>query len=185
MLSSAVVVRRPLVIPLLIAGLLGACGGSAGGGGASSSASAPPSGSSGAKPSDACKLITSADVTAALGEAVDAPKSDSFPVPSCSYGATNGAGPADGIFLQIQDISLFDKARRSAGQLGFTVEAASGIGDDAYFEVPQQQGTALDLTLNVKRGNTMLDVTVRHKGYANDQLKAGETQLAKAALTRV
>jgi hypothetical protein len=155
----------------------------AGGSGNSSGAGA---GSAKANP---CSLLTRDEATAALGEQTDAGKPTDGPVPGCIFPATNGAHLADAVQLQVQDIFVFDGTLQAKDNpqvaSSFTFETVSGLGDQAFFQIPAATGTAVSILLAFKKKGVAIYVSVDNRNLSVDQIKAADRQLATAAAGRV
>jgi len=124
---------------------------------------------------DACALLTPAQVSAAVG----------FPVASgthvtptflktCTWTGSNGTGPQF-VTLNLQTGAFFDGAKKQAGMMaaaGGSVKPA-GVGDDSYYLV---EGT--QVMLWVKKGSNAFKVAV-YKQIPVDQKEGMELTLAK------
>jgi hypothetical protein len=180
--------------------VLAACGSSSH---PSSSATAPSGSSSGSGASsttvsgasasnakaDPCSLLTQAEATAALGEAVDPGKKSDAPVPGCIWGATNGAHVADAVQVQIQDVAVFDGTVKSESDpqvsSTFSFETVSGLGDQAFFQIPKATGGAVAILLGFKKGGVAVYVSVNNQNLSTDQIKAADNKLAEGAAARM
>ena len=70
---------------------------------------------------------------------------------ACSY-----AGPKSEIVgVEVITVAIFNAFRKATVATGGTIEAASGIGDEAYF-VPQKDSK--DVKLYVRKGNKTLEI---------------------------
>jgi hypothetical protein len=109
-----------------------------------------------ALPGDACALLTSAQIGAALGVPVAA---GAYVTPTfkktCTWNATTAAGGY--VTLMLQDVGGFEGGKK-LGQMASTnisITSISGVGDDAYYlAVGDQVG------LIVKKGNSAFKVAV-------------------------
>src|SRR6478609_2267145 len=100
---------------------------------------------------DACSLVTTAQVSAAAGFQVGDGKhvTPNF-VKTCSWTGTTGGG-VQTVTLNLQTGAFFDGAKKQAAAMvaaGAAVKSA-GVGDDSYFYV---RGTQVDLWMK-KGGN--------------------------------
>ena len=133
--------------------------------------------------SDACKVLTPAQVGAAVGVPVAAGThvTPSF-VRTCTWNASGGS-KVKTVTLYLQTAVAYDGGRRLASQMavaskGAAVKPAS-VGDDGYYFVAGSQ-----VGLLVKKGSVSFKVTV----YATlpvDKKEAMELTLAKEALTKL
>ncbi len=129
---------------------------------------------------DACALLTSAQVGAALGVSVGV---GSHVAPTFKKTCTWNATASDGGFvtLMLQDPGGFEGGKQLGQMASKTVSltSISGVGDDAYYlAVGEQVG------LVVKKGNAVFKVAV----YAHMPLKdkeAKERSLAQQVLVRL
>ncbi len=126
---------------------------------------------------DACALLTSAQVGAALGVPVGV---GSHVAPTFKKTCTWNATTADGGFvtLMLQDAGGFEGGKQ-LGQMGaksVSLTSISGVGDDAYYlAVGEQVG------LVVKKGNAVFKVAVYARIPIKDK-EAKERSLAQQVL---
>jgi hypothetical protein len=104
---------------------------------------------------DACALLTSAQVGAALGVAVG---SGTYVTPTfkktCTWTATSSGGGT--VTLSLQSTELFASGRKLASSgTSVSTTSISGIGDDAYYF-----GSGKLVSLIVKKGAVALKVAV-------------------------
>ena len=119
-----------------------------------------------ARAADACSLLTTAQVTAAMGTPVKPPT----PGPkNCVWSAVNGKGNT---YLSLRDTTGYDKFKSTAQMTGQLVPV-SGLGDDAFFV-----GEGNDPTLYVKKGSTVALLRSRITGNTAAQNQAIEKTLA-------
>jgi hypothetical protein len=130
---------------------------------------------------DACALLTPAQVGAAVG----------FPVgkgthvtptflKTCTWTGSNGTGPQF-VTLNLQTGAFFDGAKRQAGMVaaaGGSMKSA-GVGDDSYYSV---EGT--QVMLWVKKGSGAFKVAV-YKQIPVDQKEGMELVLAKDVVPKL
>jgi hypothetical protein len=130
---------------------------------------------------DACSLVTPAQVSAAVGFQVGDGKhvTPTF-VKTCSW-----AGPAGGgvqtVTLNLQTGAFFDGAKKQAAAMlaaGAAVKSA-GVGDDSYFYV---LGPQVDLW--VKKGSNACKITL-YKQIPVEQKQALELSLAKQVVAKL
>jgi hypothetical protein len=130
---------------------------------------------------DACSLLTSAQVGAAAG----------FPVgngthvtptflKTCTWTGTNASGPQF-VTLNLQTGAFFDGAKKQAGMAaaaGASMKSAD-VGDDSYYLV---EGT--QVMLWVKKGSNAFKVAV-YKQIPVDQKEGMELTLAKQVVAKL
>ena len=139
-----------------------------------------------APPTDACSLLTSAEVSAALGVSVGAgekivPNSTAL----CGW-EVPGEKSMDrkrvvlSIYTQMGSRTPVDRFNAAKTPMkGITKEPVSGVGDDAIFATTPGFGTGLIF----RKGNAAFDVRVY--GFPVDQLKAKEKTLAQSVLAKL
>jgi hypothetical protein len=132
-------------------------------------------------PTDACSLLTPAQVSAVLGLKVDA----GTPLPGNSrlwhWGAAVVMAKGmskKGVMLTLQDPMAFTYAKMPAGH-GIVKVPVSGIGDDAVYGTTPGFPTVL----TVKKGDVVFVVHVN--GFPDDQIKAKEKTLALDVLAKL
>jgi len=128
-----------------------------------------------APPSDACALVTPAQVSAVLGVPVGAGE---HIVPSnttlCGYG---GAGAAKRVVMAIIKVTMFTNEKTP--MQGVTEEQATGIGDEAHYMTTPGFGTGL----SVRKGSFAFKVRVY--GFTPEEIKQKEKTLALSALANL
>ncbi|MFC5526227.1 hypothetical protein ACFPPA_10780 [Rhodanobacter ginsengisoli] len=130
---------------------------------------------------DACTVLTAAQVGSAIGGSVTAGThvTPTF-VRTCTWNAS-GSSSVKFVTLYLQTAAAYDGGKRMAAEMavaGAGVKPASG-GDDAYYFVAGNQ-----VGLLVKKGSASFKVTV----YATiplEQKEAMELTLAKEALAKL
>ena len=102
----------------------------------------------------ACELLTQAQVSAAVGANVTA--GEPMGVNSCNWATSAKGKSAEHVMVtvRVQDVKSFADAK-ARPVVGVPQEAASGVGDDAFFD---QLGDLV--TLNVKKGGSSFVVRV-------------------------
>jgi hypothetical protein len=130
---------------------------------------------------DACSLVTPAQVSAAVGFQVGDGKhvTPTF-VKTCTWSATAGGG-VQTVTLNLQTGAFYDGAKKQAARMvaaGAAVKPA-GVGDDSYFYV---LGTQVDLW--VKKGNNACKITV-YKQLPAEQKQALELSVAKQVIAKL
>lgn len=128
-----------------------------------------------APPTDACALLTPAQVSAALGVSVGVgerivPSSSTL----CGYG---GAGAAKRVVVAIITVNMFTHEKTPLQ--GIKEEAAAGVGDEAHYMTTPGFGTGL----SVKKGNFAFKVRVY--GFSLEEVKAKEKTLALGVLAKL
>ena len=178
----------PIVLSGALAFALAACGGSSGGGAASGSAANPASsaasssaqtdtaaGSAAWPPSDACALLTVAQVEKATAEKVtDSPRAiKGVYGPQCEYDV-NVASPI--VVVQawpVEDLAAYTKSLTDRGE---TLTVVTGVGTQAQLEVTSP--TVADVTLYVVAGTKAFSVQVAVYGGAGTWTTARATASA-------
>lgn len=131
-----------------------------------------------APPDDACSLLTSAQVGAALGVPVGA---GTYVTPTfkktCTWNAATSGGGI--VTLNLQSLDQYEAAKKSASY-GNSVAATSigGLGDEAYYF-----GTDALVSLIAKKGSVAIKVAV----YAHipvEKRQAAEKTLASQVLSQ-
>ena len=142
-----------------------------------------------APPKDACSLLTPAQVSAALGVAVGAPKQagDRFSCQWSEPGANLMRGK--GVFVHIvgpvgtlTPAEQFNAIKMPLPVKGITKMRLSGVGDDAVYGLAG--ASAPELT--VKKGNFVFQIRIQ--GFPRnqtDQIEAKEKTLAQSVLAKM
>jgi hypothetical protein len=130
---------------------------------------------------DACALLSAAQVSAAVGfpVATGTHVTPTF-LKTCTWTGSNSAG-AQFVTLNLQTGAFFDGAKKQAGLVaaaGGAVKPA-GVGDDSYYVV---QGT--QVMLWVKKGGGAFKVAV-YKQIPVDQKEGMELALAKQVVAKL
>ena len=130
---------------------------------------------SAAPPTNACSLLTAAQVSAIVGAPVGAgsPLIPSSPK-ECQWRAT-AAGSKIRVQLFLKDARAFALAKMPLQ--GIAKVAVSGIGDEAVYSTGP--------VLSVKKGNVVFDVHVLSYGLPEDKAKAMEKSLALDVLAKL
>lgn len=136
---------------------------------------------SAAAETDACALLTAAQVSAAVGfpVATGTHVTPTF-LKTCTWTGSNKTG-AQFVTLNLQTAAFFDGAKKQANfaAAAGAVMKPAGVGDDSYFLV---QGT--QVALWAKKGSNAIKVAV-YKQLAADQKEGMELTLAKAVLPKL
>ncbi len=108
--------------------------------------------------SDACEVLTPAEIGAVLGVSIDPGKH--IPASAkvmCGWAQTGQTGEAaTKLMLHFATQPYFQKEKAASGNV--TVTPASGIGDEAFY-VTSEFGTSLF----VRKGDTAIDFSIRDK----------------------
>jgi hypothetical protein len=129
---------------------------------------------------DACTLLTPAQVSAAVGFAVGQGThvTPTF-VKTCTWNGSGGG--VQTVTLNLQAAAFFDGAKRQASMMaaaGAAVKPA-GVGDDSFYLV---EGT--QVMLWVKKGGNAFKIAI-YKQISPDQKEAMEQALAKQVAARL
>lgn len=137
---------------------------------------------SAAPPTDACSLLTTAQVSAVLGVTAETGKPLAPTITKvCHWGTSAPAGKGSakkGVMLTLQDPRAFAYAKMPVGN-GITKVDISGVGDDAVYGTTPGFPTVL----TVKKGDVVFVVHVN--GFTDDEIKAKEKTLALDVLARL
>jgi len=130
---------------------------------------------------DACTLLTPAQVSGAVGFTVSAGThvTPTF-VATCTWTGSNSSG-VQFVTLHLQTPAFYDSAKsgaNAAAAAGAVVKSA-GIGDDSFYFVEGPQ-----VTLQVKKGSTSIKVAV-YKQIPVEQKEVMELTLAKTVLPKL
>jgi len=130
---------------------------------------------------DACTLLTPAQVSAAVGFTVSAGThvTPTF-VKTCTWTGSNSSG-VQFVTLHLQTASFYDRAKKQASMMVATggVVKPAGVGDDSFYFVEGTQAM-----LQLKKGNNSVKVAV-YKQIPVDQKESMELTLAKEVVTKM
>lgn len=128
---------------------------------------------------DACALLSTAQVSAALGTPVEAGKRLVASSPRVCGWAPPGGAHIDGkkVTLTLMSLQSFENGKKPAE--GIDKSPVSGVGDDAVSITTPGMGTGL----NVKRGSSAFQVRVG--GFKPEEEKAIEKSLALQVLAKL
>jgi hypothetical protein len=118
---------------------------------------------------DACSLLTKDQIAAVTKDPVT--HSGGMPT-SCIWSGKNST-----IYIGIRDGSTWSTAKGAVQKYG-QYQAVSGVGDDAFFEPPNDPKP----TLFAHKGGNFITVRVNVTGFSPDQTKAAIKALANEAL---
>lgn len=138
-----------------------------------------------AAPSDACSLLTTGEVSAAL-------EINSLPGKPVVVGSPKLCMWSDAAGGNINNRRLTLSMTSSTTAFDFmksspriTTEAVPGIGDEAFYEIPKGGETPI---LQIRKGTSVLTLRIlnglKSKPFTRDEAKAKEAMLAKAAADR-
>jgi hypothetical protein len=131
-----------------------------------------------APPTDACSLLTVAQVRAVLGVQVAADTPD--PKKLCSWHAPGAPGSKQA-GVTLWNPGAFPSADRALP--GFVIIPVKGIGDDAAYTGAKGSGYEGGYKLFVKKGGVVFSVTVL--GFPVDETKEKEKTLALNVLAKL
>lgn len=132
-----------------------------------------------APPTDACSLLTQAQVTAAVGVPVDPGKA--VVATACQWQQPGKTG-ANLLKLDVTIIKVeqFNAGKTMGGPA--TSTPVDGLGDDAYYSV---LAAAKIATLRVKKGNVAFAIRVWGGVRPLDEAQAKEKAVAQAILSKL
>lgn len=132
-----------------------------------------------APPTDACSLLTPAQVGSVLGISVSSggPLSPNMKA-ICGWPAPGGAEPPKRVMVNIANVRVFAGAKMGLAGKDEVITPLSGVGDEAFYDTVGM-GTALF----VRKGNFAFSVRVY--GFPPDQIKAKEKVLAQDVLAKL
>jgi hypothetical protein len=125
----------------------------------------------------ACSLLTTAQVTAALG--ASASGGTGMMANLCMWTAPANGGPAQKVALTIGDARKFAMAKMPVNDSRVTKTPVSGVGDEAVFGTTAGQMASI----NVKKGDTYFAISLN--GVPMDKAQAVATGLAKDVLSKL
>lgn len=136
-----------------------------------------------APPKDACSLLTTAQVSSALGVSVEAGKTVDKSI--CEWSQQGAALRSKTALLTILEpignltpVDRFNAAKMPLPVKGITKTPVSGLGDDAVYG-----GNNFRVALTVKKGNSVFEIMV--SGFPVEESKAKEKALAKEVLAKL
>ncbi len=129
---------------------------------------------------DACEVLTPAEIGAVLGVSIDPGKH--IPASAkvmCGWTQTGQTGEiGTKLVLHFAQVPYFQKEKAASGNV--TVTPVSGIGDEAFY-VTSEFGTSLF----VRKGNTAIDFSIRDKSLPANDVMAKERALGLKAAERL
>ena len=126
-----------------------------------------------ATPTDACAVLTSAQVTSAVGTSVGA---GTYVTPTFTQTCTWTASGMI-VTLNIQSMTMFNAGKGAIASAENT--PASGVGDEAYYF-----GAGSTVSLIVSKNGAAFKVSVYSSKLSLDQRKAAEMTLAQQAASK-
>jgi hypothetical protein len=134
--------------------------------------SAASSSAFGATPTEACSVLTAAQVSSTLGTTVD---EGTYIMPSFKATCTWNIQTGGSVTLQLQTLSFFNAGKGSLASAERT--SISGVGDEAYY-----LGEGPTTGLAVRKGDGAFKISVYSRNLTLEQRKAIERALAQQAL---
>jgi hypothetical protein len=130
--------------------------------------------------SDACEVLTPAEIGGVLGMSIDPGKH--IPASSkvmCGWTQAGQTGEAaTKLMLNFANPSYFQKEKMASGNV--TVTPVSGIGEEAFY-VTSEFGTSLF----VRKGDTAIGFSIRDKSLPKNDVMAKERELGMKAVERL
>lgn len=127
-----------------------------------------------APPTEACTVLTAAQVSAAVGATVS---EGSYIMPTFKATCTWRIADGGSVTLQLQTLAFFNAGKGSLAAA--EVARVSGVGDEAYYI-----GVGPTTGLDVRKGSGAFKVSVYSRDLSLDQRKAMERKLALEALAK-
>lgn len=128
-------------------------------------------------PTDACSLLTPAQVSSVLGIPVSAGGSLG-PKIICSWPAPGGTSAPKRVMVYISNVRVFAGAKMGLAGKAETITPLSGVGDEAFYDVVGSSSIALF----ARKGD--FAVSVKVFGFPPDQTKDKEKALAQDILAK-
>lgn len=127
-----------------------------------------------APPTEACTVLTRAQVSAAIGSSV---ADGTYIMPGFKKTCTWNIPTGGAVTLQLQSLQLFNAGKGSLASAERT--SASGVGDDAYY-----LGVGATTGLVVRKGDAAFKISVYSSNLSLDQRKSMEKALAQQVLSK-
>ena len=127
-----------------------------------------------AAPTDACSLMTAAEVGSALGSTV---AKGTYVMPGFTKTCTWTIPTGGAVTLQLQTVDFFNAGKGALASTERT--SASGVGDEAYY-----LGVGTTTGLEVRKGSAAFKVAVYSSKLTLDQRKAIEITIAQQVLSK-
>ena len=128
----------------------------------------------GAPPTDACSVLTEAQVSAALGSPV---AKGTYDAPGFTKTCTWRIPTGGAVTLQLQTVDFFDAGKGALASMERS--SSSGVGDESYY-----LGAGSMTGLAVRKGNGAFRIHVYSGKVTADQVKAIEKTLAQQTLSK-
>ncbi len=132
----------------------------------------------GSPPTDACSLLTTSQVSEALGVSV---KAGERVVPTspklCGWAGPGGPANAKRVVAAIITLDMFNHEKTPLQ--GIVETQAPGVGDDAHYMTTPGFGTGM----SIKKGSFAFKIRVY--GFPDDAVKQKEKELAQQALAKL
>ena len=125
-------------------------------------------------PTEACTVLTTAQVSSALGMSVT---DGTYIMPTFKKTCTWNISKGGAVTLQLQSLQFFNAGKGSMASAERT--PASGVGDEAYY-----LGLGPTTGLVVRKGEGAFKISIYSKELSLDQRKAIEKALAQQALSK-
>lgn len=127
-----------------------------------------------APPTEACTVLTTAQVSSAMGTSVG---DGTYIMPTFKKTCTWSISTGGSVTLQLQSLDFFNAGKGSLAAAERT--PTSGVGDEAYY-----LGVGSTTGLVVRKGSGAFKVSVYSSNLSLDQRKAIEKALAQQALAK-
>lgn len=127
-----------------------------------------------APPTDACAVLTTAQVSSALGSAVG---NGTYIMPNFKATCTWTIPTGGAVTFALQTLVFFNAGKGALASMERTM--ASGVGDEAYYI-----GVDPTVGLAVRKGNQAFKVSVYNSNLSLEQRKDIEKKLAQEALSK-
>lgn len=127
-----------------------------------------------APPTNACSLLTAAEVSSALGSTVS---NGTYVMPGFTQTCTWTIPTGGAVTLQLQTLNFFNAGKGALASAERT--SASGVGDEAYY-----LGVGATTGLEVRKGSAAFKVAVYSSTLTLDQRKEIEKTMAQQALAK-
>jgi hypothetical protein len=135
--------------------------------------------------SDACSLLTVSEVNSALGiQSLSGKPAFAGSPKACIWSdAADTSSSNRHVTLSISASATAFELIKSSPRI--TIETVSGIGDDAFYEIPKGSEAPI---LQVRKGGSFFTLRIlnglKSKSFTRDEVKAKEATLAKNAVGR-
>ena len=135
--------------------------------------------------SDACSLLTVSEVNSALGiQSLPGKPAFAGSPKACIWSDTADTTTSNRhVTLSISASATAFELIKSSSRI--TIETVSGIGDDAFYEIPKGKEAPI---LQVRKGGSFFTLRIlngpKSKPFTRDEVKAKEATLAKNAVGR-